>query len=730
MTETLWLDPPAAGAPAASRDRPARAAPGAPAARRVVDALAAAAGIGLGVTIGLEVIAESAGSLSAPGGIATALGRLAGLLAAYAMVVVVLLVARVPPLERAIGQDRLVALAPQARSVAAVPAARARRADHGRLRAPGAGRRAAPVRPAAVDLPRHPRRHRRLDPAVRGRHHAPTGSRAGGWPTRPGGRCTSTPTSRCSCRSRTRSTPAPSFVGHPVARVLVDGAVGRDARASSSPRGSACRCGARCATRCRVVARDAGGPGRRLDPAARPPARPAADRRRPVLPVALPAPRPVVAGAPVLAVGRAVAATCCASRSRTSATTARARARCEPGTRVAIEGPYGTFTADTATARPAAADRRRRRHRADPRAAAGAAAGGRRHRAAARLDAARTSSCATRSPTRSRRRGGRLRRARRLPRARPPRRRRPAPSSSPTCAAARSTCAAPTPCRTGSPPSSSAPACPSRGSTSSPSRSDRLRRSPIVLAATIAGTPASWPSTRTRPRSRPRRPRPPPATPPRPSASALDRGRLGRRHRDRRRRRHAVRRRRRSASPSRAARSPSIEAVQLQGNDPRSQQISSSAEPILQQEALTTQSAAIDAVSGATLHERQLRPVAAVGARQARLQGRRRLARDAPGPVAPGNSQPGLGRAPAAGAEMWSCQPTPTPHQPDPAPARGGARSTVTKAVAAVAAIAVLAFGANAVTNGNASSTTGTARRWGPAAVRAPEARPAAWAPP
>ena len=53
--------------------------------------------------------AESAGSLGAPGGIATALGRLTGLLAAYAMVVVVLLVARVPPLERAIGQDRLVA---------------------------------------------------------------------------------------------------------------------------------------------------------------------------------------------------------------------------------------------------------------------------------------------------------------------------------------------------------------------------------------------------------------------------------------------------------------------------------------------------------------------------------------------------------------------------------------------------------------------------------------------
>src|SRR4051794_34961527 len=83
--------------------RPARQRP------VVVDVLAAAAGIGLGVTIGLAVTGESSGSLSAPGGIAIALGRLTGLLAAYAMVVVVLLVARVPSLERAIGQDRLMA---------------------------------------------------------------------------------------------------------------------------------------------------------------------------------------------------------------------------------------------------------------------------------------------------------------------------------------------------------------------------------------------------------------------------------------------------------------------------------------------------------------------------------------------------------------------------------------------------------------------------------------------
>ncbi len=90
-------------APPRHRRRPARRRP------VVVDALGALAGLGLGVTIALGVTAESGGSLAAAGGWATAAGRMAGLLAAYAMVVVVLLVARVPPLERAVGQDRLVA---------------------------------------------------------------------------------------------------------------------------------------------------------------------------------------------------------------------------------------------------------------------------------------------------------------------------------------------------------------------------------------------------------------------------------------------------------------------------------------------------------------------------------------------------------------------------------------------------------------------------------------------
>jgi uncharacterized protein with FMN-binding domain len=43
-----------------------------------------------------------------------------------------------------------------------------------------------------------------------------------------------------------------------------------------------------------------------------------------------------------------------------------------------------------------------------------------------------------------------------------------------------------------------------------------------------------------------------------------------------------------------------VEALQLQGVDPKSVRISSSAEPLLRQSALTKQSAAIDMVSGAT----------------------------------------------------------------------------------------------------------------------------------
>lgn len=75
---------------------------------RAVRVLAGLATAGLAVTVGLAVSSESAGSLSVPGGPATALGRLTGLVGTYLMLIAVVLVARLPALERAVGQDRLV----------------------------------------------------------------------------------------------------------------------------------------------------------------------------------------------------------------------------------------------------------------------------------------------------------------------------------------------------------------------------------------------------------------------------------------------------------------------------------------------------------------------------------------------------------------------------------------------------------------------------------------------
>ena len=56
----------------------------------------------------LVVTGESRGSLAAPGGWLIAGGRLAGFTGAYLMLIMVVLVARLPWLERAVGQDRLV----------------------------------------------------------------------------------------------------------------------------------------------------------------------------------------------------------------------------------------------------------------------------------------------------------------------------------------------------------------------------------------------------------------------------------------------------------------------------------------------------------------------------------------------------------------------------------------------------------------------------------------------
>jgi len=75
--------------------------------RRFVDVALAFACLGFGATLALAVTSESLGSLRAAGGVDTAIGRVAGLAGAYLLLMLVLLMARLPALERAAGQDRL-----------------------------------------------------------------------------------------------------------------------------------------------------------------------------------------------------------------------------------------------------------------------------------------------------------------------------------------------------------------------------------------------------------------------------------------------------------------------------------------------------------------------------------------------------------------------------------------------------------------------------------------------
>jgi predicted ferric reductase len=73
-----------------------------------VDACAALAGIGFGAVVASVLTNESHGALAAPGGLLTAVGRLAAFTGAYLMLIMVVLVARLPWLERSVGQDQLI----------------------------------------------------------------------------------------------------------------------------------------------------------------------------------------------------------------------------------------------------------------------------------------------------------------------------------------------------------------------------------------------------------------------------------------------------------------------------------------------------------------------------------------------------------------------------------------------------------------------------------------------
>jgi predicted ferric reductase len=76
--------------------------------KRMVDLAAAAVGVGFGVTLALAFEAETWSALDAAGGWTIFLGRMAGLAGAYGMLVQLLLIARLPFVERSIGQERLV----------------------------------------------------------------------------------------------------------------------------------------------------------------------------------------------------------------------------------------------------------------------------------------------------------------------------------------------------------------------------------------------------------------------------------------------------------------------------------------------------------------------------------------------------------------------------------------------------------------------------------------------
>jgi predicted ferric reductase len=90
--------------------KPARG-PAAPRPRPLLARIAlVAAGLGLGVTAALTFTAESASQLAAPGGLATFAGSLTGMVGTYLALIMVLLVSRIPFIERVAGQDGLIRL--------------------------------------------------------------------------------------------------------------------------------------------------------------------------------------------------------------------------------------------------------------------------------------------------------------------------------------------------------------------------------------------------------------------------------------------------------------------------------------------------------------------------------------------------------------------------------------------------------------------------------------------
>lgn len=87
--------------------RPGARRPGRPPRRLPADLASVLVGLGLGASVALALTTETGSQLSAPGGVATFLGSLTGLVGTYLALVMVLLMSRVAPVERVIGHDRL-----------------------------------------------------------------------------------------------------------------------------------------------------------------------------------------------------------------------------------------------------------------------------------------------------------------------------------------------------------------------------------------------------------------------------------------------------------------------------------------------------------------------------------------------------------------------------------------------------------------------------------------------
>jgi predicted ferric reductase len=86
---------------------PPRSAPPQPR-RWVPDAAVAAAGFGFGAATVFPISQATAHTISAPGGLAILLGDVTAMAGTYLLLVMVLLAARIPALESALGQDRLL----------------------------------------------------------------------------------------------------------------------------------------------------------------------------------------------------------------------------------------------------------------------------------------------------------------------------------------------------------------------------------------------------------------------------------------------------------------------------------------------------------------------------------------------------------------------------------------------------------------------------------------------